>query len=166
MERDPLWRLHTCVNTHTRAPHPLASLFHSALHTGASLHPGCAAALTAPQCSCSSLHHPCAHCRPNRRPLGSSLCTTGSDYLVLLLPPHFLTRFHPNSVGLPHVSDWLWAAPFSPCQCHCQASQFIPNALRLAPEFASCSVALWGNKAPTNTLGDVQLLAICTGTGS
>lgn len=109
---------------------------------------------------------PLCSLQPNQRPLGSSLCTTGSDCLVLLLPPHFLTRFHLNSVGLPHMSDWLWAAPFSPCQCHHQAGQLIPDALRLAPEFASCSVALWGNQAPTNTLGDVQLLAICTGTGS
>lgn len=64
------------------------------------------------------------------------------------------------------MSDGLWAAPLPPCQCHRQPGELIPDTLRLAPELASCSVALWGNKAPTNTLGDVQLLAISTATGS
>lgn len=56
----------------------------------------------------------------------------------------FLTRFHPDSVGFPYMSDWLWVATFSLSQCHRQACEFISNTLGLAPELASSSVPLWG----------------------
>lgn len=53
-----------------------------------------------------------------------------------------LTRFHSHSVGFPHVSDWRWVAPLPLSQGQHQAGEFISDALGLAPELASCSVAL------------------------